>query len=208
VKSLRLLPVFLFLYACGAEPPPPRSVDEFKSDRVILDATLARCNSKGSETDFEKRECNNANKAVEMLWRQREMELKAEREKQFDAKREALRLRQEREEALRRAHAAEQRARALDVYDGQVFAETAEGIDSNLSGGAAMGQDAASAELEWTDSAAGSADVTSQENANADQAPAGSADLEERIRRLEEELRKRRLENEPQQEASLEDSGS
>jgi hypothetical protein len=115
VKSLRLLPVFLFLYACGAEPPPPRSVDEFKSDRVILDATLARCNSKGSETDFEKRECNNANKAVEMLWRQREMELKAEREKQFDAKREALRLRQEREEALRRADEAEQRARKVSI---------------------------------------------------------------------------------------------
>jgi hypothetical protein len=71
-----------------------------------------------------------------------------------------------------------------------------------------MGPDAASAELEWTDSAAGSADVTSQENAIADQASAGSANLEERIRRLEEELRKRRLENVPQQEESPEDSGS
>ena len=51
-----------------------------------------------------------------------------------------------------------------------------------------MGQDPTSAELQWTDSAAGSADVTSQENAIADQDSAGSADLEERIRRLEEEL--------------------
>ena len=212
MKSLRLLPVFVFLCACGAEPPPPRTVDEFMADRVILDATLSRCNSKGSATDFEKHECSNANRAVERLWRQREMELAEERKKQFDAKRESLRLRQEREEALRRAHEAEQRARELDVYGGQVFAETAQGIESGIAGGAELGQDGQSAKLEWTDTApAGSAVVTSEQPPAADTAAAAatkSTDLEERIRRLEEELRQRRLEAEPQAEASSADGGS
>ncbi len=212
MKSLRLLPVFVLLCACGAEPPPARTVDEFMADRVILDATLSRCNSIGSESDFEKRECSNANKAVEKLWRQREQELAEERQKQFDAKRESLRLRQEREEALRRAHEAEQRARSMDVYGGQVFAETAEGIADGMTGGPKLGQDEQSAQLEWTDTvAAGSADATSEQPPASEQAATaanGSTDLEERIRALEEELRRRRLEAEPPSDASPADGGS
>jgi len=167
------------------------------ADRVILDATLSRCNSTGSENEYEQRECSNAQRAVERLWRQREKELEQEREKQFAAKRESLRLRQEREEALRRAREAEERARATDVYNGQMFAEpggraaasgSEGGIDAAASGSAALGMASASPATPQPDTSP----VADQAGVSADESE--STDIEARIRRLEEELRRRRIE--------------
>jgi hypothetical protein len=197
VKLLRVLPLIGLLCACGVEPPAPRSVEEFMADRVILDATLSRCNSTGSENEYEQRECSNAQRAVERLWRQREMELAQEREKQFAAKRESLRLRQEREEALRRAREAEERARAMDVYNGHVFAEPGgraaasgyeDGIDAAASGSGALGMALAGPATPQPDTGP----VADQAGVSADESE--STDIEARIRRLEEELRRRRIE--------------
>lgn len=209
MKLLLLLPIFALLCACGAEPPAPRTMEEFMADRVSLDATLSRCNSKGSESELEVRECNNAQRAVERLWRQREIELVEERKKQFDAKREALRLRQEREDALRRAREAEERARALDVYGDQYFAESTEGGDGQV----AIAEDSpvAAKPFEWTGAAADATPAHPQP----DKAQSGTAinsergsDLEERIRRLEDELRRRRLEAEQSAGDNAVDAGN
>ncbi len=165
------------------------------ADRVILDATLARCNSKGSENEYEQRECSHAQRAVERLWRQREMELAQEREKQFAAKRESLRLKQEREEALRRAREAEERARAMDVYNGQVFAEPGGSAAVSGSEDAIAAAAGGASGVALAGSASPKPDPSPVAGRVADSGDeSDSADIEARIRRLEEELRRRRIE--------------
>ena len=85
-----------FLGGC-AEELPPTSVEEFMTDRALLDSTLALCNADKAAA-MEDRNCSNARRAVERLWRQQEEEKKAAAEREFQRKREALRAQANREQ--------------------------------------------------------------------------------------------------------------
>ena len=57
--------VTAMLAAC-AEPPPPRSVDEFIHDPIMLEAALVRCSQNRAEMRYEA-ECVNAREASEQI---------------------------------------------------------------------------------------------------------------------------------------------
>jgi len=112
------------LAAC-AEEVPPTPVEEYMTDRPLLDSTLARCNADrvGSLDD---RDCSNARRAVERLWRQQEQERREAREKEFERKREALRAQADREQAVleeqRKIREALQREE--EIYGGVSFSDS------------------------------------------------------------------------------------
>jgi hypothetical protein len=203
----------MFLAAC-AEEEPPRSIEAFLADRVILDAVLARCNTNTDLTATEEKECLNARRAVERLLRQREEELALERKRQFEASREALRLRLEREEALRRAAEAEERARQLDVYAGTSFDTSGQGDEP---AGPTAGDDRLAATQQpeapeqGTSGAApgampGNAIAKAPESGAAvTKTPPGDA-LAEEIQKVAEELQRRKRETGSETTAAAEDS--
>ena len=97
-RIIGILSAVAVLSACTNELPPT-SVDEFVADRVLLDATLARCDL-GSSDSFDDRNCVNARRAVERLWREQE-KINAEfREKESERKLQWLREQHDREAAL------------------------------------------------------------------------------------------------------------
>ena len=108
------------LSACTKELPPT-SVDEFAEDRVLLDATLARCDLGSSDT-FDDRNCVNARRAVERLWREQE-KINAEfREQESARKLQALREQHDREAALEeQRRLAEEQAEQEKLYEGTEF---------------------------------------------------------------------------------------
>ena len=100
-----LLCAFALTAACSEEPPP-RSVQEFLDNPIVLEAAMVRCAANRDRTRYEP-ECVNARQAVSIL----EAKEERERAKQFEAQSERKR------EALRRtqAAAAEARRRAADA---------------------------------------------------------------------------------------------
>jgi hypothetical protein len=109
--TLRLttLIVGLALVAGCAKPPPPRSVQEFLDNPIVLEAALVRCSRNRSETRYEA-ECVNAREANKIVAAREEAERRAEFEAQSERKRQALRRAQEAAaEARRRAAEAEKR---------------------------------------------------------------------------------------------------
>ena len=92
-----------------AEPPPPRSVQEFLDNPLVLEAALVRCSRNRSETRYEA-ECVNAREANKIVAAREEAERRAEFEAQSERKRQALRRAQQAAaEARRRAEEAERR---------------------------------------------------------------------------------------------------
>jgi len=121
---IRLIAIFLVavLAAAGcAKEAPPTSVDEFVQDRVMLDATLARCDLERSDT-FDDRNCVNARRAVERLWREQE-ELNADLlERESERKLQALREQREREDRLaEQRRLEEQQSEQQELYQGLDF---------------------------------------------------------------------------------------
>ena len=99
----------LALVAGCAEPPPPRSVQEFLDNPLMLEAALVRCSRNRSETRYEA-ECVNAREANKVVAAREEAQRRAEFEAQSERKRQALRRAQEAAaEARRRAAEAERR---------------------------------------------------------------------------------------------------
>ena len=82
------------LVAGCAEPPPPRSVQEFVDNPIVLEAALVRCSRNRSETRYDA-ECVNAREANKIVAAREEAARRAEFEAQSERKRQALRRAQE-----------------------------------------------------------------------------------------------------------------
>ena len=111
--------IFSLLAGC-AEEPPPRSVDEFLENRILLEATMVRCGENRNQLKYEA-ECVNAREAINRIATEEKKARRAETEAQFERKRRSLRRTQEAAaEAKRRAAEARRRreeAEYLGVYD-------------------------------------------------------------------------------------------
>jgi len=119
-KFFATLAAVAILSACSKEIPPT-SVEEFVANRVLLDATLARCDLGSSDT-FDDRNCVNARRAVERLWREQE-KINAElREQESERKLQLLREQQDRDAALEeQRRLAEEEAAKQRLYGGTEF---------------------------------------------------------------------------------------
>ena len=95
------------LVAGCAEPPQPRSVQEFLDNPIVLEAALVRCSRDRAETRYDA-ECVNAREANRIVAAKEVAERRAELEAQSERKRQALRREQKAAaEARRRAAEAE-----------------------------------------------------------------------------------------------------
>jgi len=104
----------LALAAGCAEPPQPRSVQEFVDNPLVLEAALVRCSRNRSETRYDA-ECVNAREANKIIAAREEAARRAEFEAQSERKRQALRRAQEAAaEARRRAAEAERRRKEAE----------------------------------------------------------------------------------------------
>ncbi len=113
LKTAHLVAAALLVSAC-AEPPPPRSVQEFVDNSILLEAALVRCAQNRTETRYEA-ECVNARAAGKII----EAREDAARREQFDAMSDQkLRARRETQAA-----AAEARRRAAEAQRLQEEAE-------------------------------------------------------------------------------------
>ena len=101
--------VCLAVLAGCSEPPPPRSVQEFLDNPIVLEAALVRCARDRSETRYEP-ECVNAREANKVVAAREEAQRRAEFEAQSERKRQALRRAQQAAAEARRC-AAEARKR-------------------------------------------------------------------------------------------------
>ena len=102
-----------FLAACSEELPP-RSVQEFLDDPILLEAAVVRCAQSRAETRYEA-ECVNARQAVSIIEAREERERAALLEEQSQRKRDALRRTQEAAaEARRRAEETERLRREAE----------------------------------------------------------------------------------------------
>ncbi len=119
-KIIGTLAAVAVLSACSKEIPPT-SVEEFVANRVLLDATLARCDL-GSTDTFDDRNCVNARRAVERLWREQEKINSELREQESERKLQLLREQQDRETALEeQRRLAEEEAEKQRLYGGTEF---------------------------------------------------------------------------------------
>ncbi len=119
-KIIGTLAAVAVLSACSKEIPPT-SVEEFVANRVLLDATLARCDL-GSTDTFDDRNCVNARRAVERLWREQEKINSELREQESERKLQLLREQQDREAALEeQRRLAEEEAEKQRLYGGTEF---------------------------------------------------------------------------------------
>lgn len=101
------------LAACGKEPPP-RTVDEFIENPLLLEAAMVRCSHDRSKNRYEA-ECVNARLAVARIQAKEEAERQAELEASSERKRKALRRTQQAAaEARRRAAEAERKRREAE----------------------------------------------------------------------------------------------
>ncbi|MEM9335385.1 MAG: EexN family lipoprotein, partial [Pseudomonadota bacterium] len=113
-RILQLVAAALVLSAC-AEEPPPRSVQQFLDNEILLEAAMARCSRNRVETRYEA-ECVNAREAVKII----EAELDTQRREAFEArseeKRRAFRETQAAAAEARRRAAEQQRLREEAEY--------------------------------------------------------------------------------------------
>jgi hypothetical protein len=107
----------LLISACTKELPP-RSVDEFVANPILLEATMVRCAENRSQMKYDA-ECVNARDAVKRISALQERARRAELEAQSEQKRQALRRTQEAAAEARRRAAEAQRLREEAAYFGQ-----------------------------------------------------------------------------------------
>lgn len=100
---------------CGcAEEQPPRTVNQFVEDPIMLEAAMVRCAENRQQTRYDA-ECINARQAVSQIEAKEEALRRAEFETRSDAKRQALRRAQAAAaEARRRAAEAEKQRREAE----------------------------------------------------------------------------------------------
>ena len=104
----------VLLTAC-AEAPPPRSVQEFLDNPIVLEAALVRCAQNRSETRYDA-ECINAREANKLVMAEEEAERRAAFEAQSERKRQALRRAQQAAAEARRRAAEQRRQREEAAY--------------------------------------------------------------------------------------------
>jgi hypothetical protein len=109
-----LLAATLMLVAC-AEDKTPRSVNEFVEDPILLEAAIVRCSRDRAESRYDQ-ECINAREAVKLVQAREEEIRRAELEARSEAKRQALRRRQEAQAEARRLAEEEERRREEAEY--------------------------------------------------------------------------------------------
>lgn len=107
----------LLISACAKELPP-RTVDEFVQNPILLEATMVRCAENRSQKKYDA-ECVNARDAVNRIAAMQEKARRAELEAQSEQKRQALRRTQEAAAEARRRAAEAQRMREEAAYLGQ-----------------------------------------------------------------------------------------
>ncbi len=105
----------IVLLAGCAEPPPPRSAQEFVDNPIVLEAALVRCSRNRAETRYDA-ECVNAREANKIVAAREEAERRAEFEAQSERKRQALRRAQEAAAEARRRAAEANRRREEAAY--------------------------------------------------------------------------------------------
>lgn len=129
--------VAALLTACSKEPPP-RSVEEFIENPVVLEAAMVRCSRNRAETRYEA-ECVNAREAVDRISAREEAKRRAELEAQSERKREALRRTQRAAAEARRRAAEAARLREEAEYlmqFGEVHTALPAAEDPGLAGNA------------------------------------------------------------------------
>lgn len=102
------------LAACS-QPPPPRSVQEFLDNPIVLEAALVRCAQNRVETRYDA-ECVNARQANKIVMAEEEAERRAAFEEQSARKREQLRRAQAAAAEARRRAAEAERRREEEAY--------------------------------------------------------------------------------------------
>ena len=114
-RHVTLLAAGIAFVAGCTEPPPPRSVQEFLDNPIVLEAALVRCARNRSETRYEA-ECINAREANKVVAAREEAERRAEFEAQSERKRQALRRAQQAAAEARRRAAEAQKRREEAAY--------------------------------------------------------------------------------------------
>lgn len=110
---LVIAPLAIGLAGCAKEVPP-RTVDEFMSDEILLEAALVRCRQNRAELRYDQ-ECMNAREAVKIIEARAAAERRELLEAQSKRKREALRRTQQAAaEARRQVAEAERRRREAE----------------------------------------------------------------------------------------------
>jgi hypothetical protein len=89
-----LLAMTMVLAACAEREPPPRTVSEFVENPILLEAAIVRCSRNRTELRYDQ-ECMNAREAVKIVEAEDDEVRRAELEARSEAKRRALRRRQE-----------------------------------------------------------------------------------------------------------------
>lgn len=113
IRLTLLLCGLIMLEGC-AEEVPPRSVQDFLADPIMLEAAVVRCSQNRSQTRYEA-ECVNARQAISIIEAKEERARRDAFEAESDKKRQALRRTQQAAaEARRRAEAAAQRRREAE----------------------------------------------------------------------------------------------
>ncbi|MEJ2171965.1 MAG: EexN family lipoprotein [Woeseiaceae bacterium] len=106
IHATALLAGACMVVGCSPEPPP-RSVQEFVDNPILLEAAMVRCAQNRAETRYDA-ECVNARQAVSLVEAREERARREALEAQSARKREALRRTQEAAaEARRRSEEAE-----------------------------------------------------------------------------------------------------
>ena len=103
-----------FITACSKEPPP-RSVDEFMENPLLLEAAMVRCSQNRAKTRYEA-QCVNARQAGARIEAREEAERQAALEASSERKRKALRRTQAAAAEARRRTAEAERLRREAEY--------------------------------------------------------------------------------------------
>ncbi len=117
---LAIICSIISLLAGCVEEPPPRSVDNFLENRILLEATMVRCGENRNQSKYEA-ECVNAREAINRLATEEDKAHREDLQAQFERKRKSLRRTQDAAaEARRRSAEARRRreeAQYLGVYE-------------------------------------------------------------------------------------------
>lgn len=113
-----LLIAALALAGCEKDDSPVRSVQEFLDNPMLLEAAMVRCQRDRAETRYDK-ECINAREAVRIVEAEEEAVRRADLEAQSEAKRRELRNLQEAEAEARRIADEQERQREAAEYHAQ-----------------------------------------------------------------------------------------
>ena len=176
--------------ACS-EPPPPRSVQEFLDNPIVLEAALVRCGQNRVETRYDA-ECVNARQANRIVMADEEEKRRAAFEEQSERKREALRRAQEAAAEARRRAEDQRRMREEAEYLAQ-FGEVPEQAGAQSAGSQSGNEPGAVLPdpVEEPDSDSGYREALQPAATDGGNAPTAEAEQPADLSDIREELRRR-----------------